>query len=43
MDINELQYSTLTDENGVPIIYAKECLSFPDEISFPIAKKRRSK
>ncbi|WP_368911654.1 hypothetical protein [Proteus vulgaris] len=39
MDINELQYSTLTDENGVPIIYAKECLSFPDEISFPIEKK----
>lgn len=23
MDINELQYSTLTDENGVPIIYAR--------------------
>ncbi|WP_411752749.1 hypothetical protein [Serratia sp. (in: enterobacteria)] len=36
MDIKNLQQGTLLDESGVPILYASERLSFPDEVSFSI-------
>lgn len=36
MDTDNLQQGTLFDESGVPVVYARECLSFPDEVSFSI-------
>ncbi|WP_368889949.1 hypothetical protein [Morganella morganii] len=38
MNTDDLQQSTLYDENGVPVIYAKECVSFPDDVSLFITK-----
>ncbi|QGY32560.1 hypothetical protein [Pantoea cypripedii] len=39
MDTNNLQQSTLFDESGVPVAYARECISFPEKVLFPITQK----
>lgn len=38
MNTDDLQQGTLYDENGVPVVHAKECVSFPDDVSLFITK-----